>query len=78
MIFFLSCAGTIFLCSQPEVMNALIRTLVPPNLEEVAQMEEDDMLPLVVRLSVSVCLSVHISVLFLTPGFAGEWRWRER
>ena len=41
--------GTVFLSSQPEVMTALTRALVPPNVEEITQMDEDDMIPLTVR-----------------------------
>ena len=43
----LLCAGTVFLSSQPAVMTAVIRALVPPNMEEL-QMEEDEMLTLTV------------------------------
>ena len=43
-------------------MNALVRTLVPPSLEEMAQMEEDDMLPLVVSMLLPVCVCVCVRV----------------
>lgn len=41
-------AGSVFLSSQPTVMTALVRALVPPNMEEL-QMEEEDMLTLAVK-----------------------------